>query len=70
MEPYYELEHIRWMRHHDYYNWTYDPQRNDAARKHHLLLPYHELPEEQKPKDRDAYDVIPELAQMIFQTFQ
>jgi len=32
--------------------WTYGSKRNNAARKHPLLIPYAELPEEQKGKDR------------------
>lgn len=32
--------------------WTYGPERNDAARKHPCLVPYEQLPEEEKAYDR------------------
>ena len=32
--------------------WTYGPERNDAARKHPCLVPYDQLPEEEKAYDR------------------
>lgn len=63
MEPLAALEHERWMRHHFFYGWEYDPVRNDAARKHPLLLPFDQLPELQKTKDLDAYEAIVDLMQ-------
>jgi ryanodine receptor 2 len=32
--------------------WTYGPVRDDAAKKHPCLIPYEELPEEEKAYDR------------------
>ncbi|MBO7445288.1 MAG: Ryanodine receptor Ryr [Bacteroidales bacterium] len=32
--------------------WTYGPERNDAERKHPCLVPYDQLPEEEKAYDR------------------
>lgn len=32
--------------------WSYGPVRDDAARKHPCLIPYEELPEEEKAYDR------------------
>lgn len=34
--------------------WTYGPQRNDAEKKHPCLVPYDELPEEEKDYDRNT----------------
>ncbi|MBQ8703071.1 MAG: Ryanodine receptor Ryr [Bacteroidales bacterium] len=34
--------------------WTYGPERNDAQKKHPCLVPYGELPEEEKVYDRNT----------------
>lgn len=34
--------------------WTYGPERNDALKHHPCLVPYEELPEEEKAYDRDT----------------
>ena len=34
--------------------WTYGPERNDAEKKHPCLVPYEELPEEEKAYDRNT----------------
>ena len=34
--------------------WTYGPERNDAMKKHPCLVPYDELPEEEKVYDRNT----------------
>ena len=34
--------------------WTYGPERNDAHKKHPCLVPYEELPEEEKVYDRNT----------------
>jgi len=34
--------------------WTYGPQRNDEKRTHPCLVPYEELPEEEKEYDRNT----------------
>lgn len=70
MKPFFVLEHERWMRHHYYYNWTYAEKRNDAEHKHHLMVPYDDLPEKQKPKDEDPFAIIPELAPVLMQAFE
>jgi hypothetical protein len=46
-----ELEHIRWCRFHYMNHWRYDPVRDNAKRRHHLLIPYADLPQEEKEKD-------------------
>lgn len=54
-----ELEHIRWSRYHYLNNWRYgipeDGSRKDKERRIHAdLLPYRELSESEKEKDRDG----------------
>ena len=34
--------------------WTYGPERDDANKKHPCLVPYDELPEEEKVYDRNT----------------
>jgi len=34
--------------------WTYGPERNDAEKKHPCLVPYVDLPEEEKVYDRNT----------------
>lgn len=52
-----ELEHIRWCRYHYLNNWKYGQPKNDRRKDpkmklHADLLPYRELPETEKRKDR------------------
>jgi hypothetical protein len=47
-----ELEHIRWNRFHYLNNWSHAPQRDNENKKHDCLVPYNELSEENKEKDR------------------
>ena len=58
-----ELEHMRWCRYHWLNNWRYgkpeDGKAKDAARRIHVdLVPYGELSEEEKQKDRSTIDVM------------
>ena len=50
-EEFWEIEHIRWSRFHFINHWTYAPERDNAARKHNLLVPFEELPLSEKEKD-------------------
>lgn len=34
--------------------WTYGPERNDTEKKHPCLIPYEQLPEEEKLYDRNT----------------
>lgn len=63
MELLAELEHIRWCRYHYLNNWRHGQPENgktkDLARRlHTLLIPYNELPEEEKEKDRENIRVL------------
>ena len=59
MELLAELEHIRWSRYHYLNNWRYaipeDGSRKDKERRFHAdLLPYRELSDSEKEKDRES----------------
>lgn len=47
-----EAEHNGWMSHKMKNGWHYDPVRNDNELLHNLLVPYEQLSEEEKDKDR------------------
>jgi len=53
-----EMEHRRWLRFHQMYNWTYSEERDDKMRRHPMMLPYSELTEEEKEKDAYAWEII------------
>lgn len=52
-DMYRKLDHMRWLRFYIFYNWSYGPVRDDAARQHPMLCRYEELTPEQK-RERDA----------------
>ncbi len=45
------IEHIRWSRFHYINHWTYAEKRNNALRKHNMLVPYEQLSDSEKAKD-------------------
>lgn len=54
-------EHGRWCAQRTAAGWTYAPTRDDDARHHPSLVPWSELSEAEKDKDRDAVRRIPLL---------
>lgn len=55
-------EHDRWMAALQRDGWTYAPSPKDPIKKTHpLLVGWHELPEDEKEKDRDAIRAIPRM---------
>ena len=55
-------EHVRWMQSLEADGWTYTDGSKDAANKQHpLLVPWEQLDEEERQKDRDAFLAIPEM---------
>ena len=54
-----EAEHERWMAERLRRGWTYAPVRDNAAKQHDCLLPYAELSEAEKDKDRDTVRELP-----------
>lgn len=63
VEPYLELEHRRWMRYYYFCGWEYAdiPKKDPVAKRHPLLIPYHDLDEGQKMKDMDSYTLLREF---------
>ncbi len=57
-----ELEHRRWLRFHQMYNWKYDPQRDNAMRRHPMILPYEDLSESEQRKDAYAWEMLGRLS--------
>ncbi len=51
-----ELEHLRWCRFHYMYNWRYGEKTDKGAHLHCCLVPYKELSEAEKIKDREVYE--------------
>ena len=58
-----EVEHIRWMRFHLLNNWQYAPVRDNAQRKHPLLLPYDRIPVEEHLKDDYTWELLGKLSE-------
>lgn len=46
-----KIEHIRWSRFHFINHWSYAEKRDNAMRKHNLLIPYEKLDAGEKAKD-------------------
>ncbi|NMB79906.1 MAG: hypothetical protein GYA23_12525 [Methanomicrobiales archaeon] len=59
------LEHDRWMDEKIAGGWRYGPVRNDAKKLHPSIIPFDELSEPEKEKDRDTIRQIPELLSYI-----
>ncbi len=57
-----QIEHDRWNRFHRLRNWTYDPVRNNALRRHHLLVPFGDLPPAEQEKDDYAWELLGKFA--------
>src|SRR5438132_12551944 len=49
-----ENAHDIWARQRFQDGWTYGPARDDAKKEHPCLVPYDQLPEEEKEYDRKA----------------
>ena len=64
-EVFRRLEYMRWLRFYVFYNWSYGPVRNDAAKEHPMLQGYDHLTAEQK-KERDfAWELLEKVAQEL-----
>ena len=58
-----EMEHRRWMRFYQMYNWRYAPKRDNARRLHPLLVPYGALSPEDRRKDAYAWEMLGRLGE-------
>lgn len=54
-------EHDQWLRFMQLNGWQFAPQRDDRARLHNLLLPYEQLSEADKNKDRNQVRNYPKI---------
>jgi hypothetical protein len=54
-------EHQRWCDQRRQAGWSYGPERDEGAKHHPGLVPWDELPELERLKDRDAVTNIPTL---------
>ena len=55
------LEHKRWMRFHIMNNWEYAATRDNAARRHPLIVPYEDLSRKEQELDDSAWEVLGEV---------
>lgn len=59
------LEHERWFNEKKLQGWIYGQYRNDKERTHPCLIPWNDLPEDEKDKDRNAIMAIPQLLELV-----
>ena len=55
------MEHDRWVRDKERDGWHYGPERNDEQKLHPLMVPWEELPDEQRDKDRNPMRELPRI---------
>ena len=59
-----EAEHDGWMDWHLDNGWSQSQPRDDFRQFHNLLIPYSDLPEKEKQKDKDAISSYPDIAEL------
>lgn len=64
VEQYAVLEHDDWVNGKLRFGWKYAPDRDDTKQLHDCLLPWIELPEDQKEKDRNTGRNVVKLAKL------
>jgi hypothetical protein len=62
LEPMAEAEHNGWMEQRARNGWSWAATRDDAAKRHPSMLPYIQLPEREKQKDRSNVRHYPDFA--------
>jgi hypothetical protein len=66
-----QLEHDRWKKEKEESGWRYGKERDDNKKFHPSLVPYDQLSESEKDKDRDTINQIPEILSLIdFQIYR
>lgn len=58
-------EHDRWVAEKIRDGWKYGPKKDTQKRLHHLLIPYRELDESERQKDRNTVTNIPALLESV-----
>ena len=53
------VEHIRWSWDKRLNGWTYDNVKDETNKTHPGLIPYNDLPDSEKEKDRELVRLIP-----------
>ena len=59
------MEHARWCAERWMAGWTRNPQRDEAKKQHNLLIPWEQLPENERRLDKEMIDNIPKALQEI-----
>ncbi|MBV9643200.1 MAG: hypothetical protein JO334_06475 [Verrucomicrobia bacterium] len=54
-------EHERWMNERTRNGWIYGSSKDSSRKHHHLLVPWNQLPEQEREKDRDTVRNLPVL---------
>jgi hypothetical protein len=65
------VEHERWMQEKHAQGWHYGPVRDDSKKIHPSIVPYMQLSESEKEKDRESVRIIPAILSLIdFQVYR
>jgi voltage-gated potassium channel Kch len=65
------VEHERWMQEKRAQGWHYGPVREDSKKIHPSIIPYIQLSESEKEKDRETIRIIPGILSLIdFQVYR
>ena len=65
METLAEEEHLRWMGERTASGWTFGETRDDERKRHPSLVPWPDLPETEKDKDRYAIQALPMILSRV-----
>lgn len=60
-----EMEHIRWMDTMREQGFSFGPTRSEGEKTHPSMIPFHDLPEPEKEKDRETVRKIPRYLALI-----
>jgi hypothetical protein len=60
-----QMEHRRWMEEKLKGGWQYGPVKDPVKKTHPCLVPWEELPEDEREKDRQAVRAIPGLLAVV-----
>ncbi len=60
-----QMEHARWMKERLNNGWSYGQIRDEGHMKHPCMIPYEQLSEEEKEKDRESIRAIPKIIRKV-----